>query len=59
MQNLSPAPEKINSSLPFRTWDGHLVVAAPCGGWRRVRPLDLAVMLPTSRRLILFRDMED
>ena len=58
MQYLSPDIEKSNGIL-FRTWDGRLVVAVACGGWRSVRPLDLALMPPASRRLILVRDMDD
>lgn len=59
MQNIIHDIEKGNGAVPFRTWDGWLVVAVPCGGWRLVRPLDLALMPSTTRRLVLVRDTED
>lgn len=61
MQYLLPDIDKVNrvGAMPFRTWDGQLVIPVSIGGWRRVRPLDLALMLPASRRLILVRDMEE
>ncbi len=58
MPYLTPDIEKGNCLQPFRTWDGHFVVAVACGGWRRARPLDLALMPPTRRKLVIIRDME-
>ena len=57
MQYLNRETEK--SNLPFRTWEGQMVVAVACGGWRRVRPLDLALMPAAKRQLVLVRDLED
>ena len=57
MQYLLPDIEKGNRLLPFRTWDGQMVVALSCGGWRPATRLE-AALLPQPRRLVIVRDME-
>lgn len=50
--------EKGNGAVPFRTWDGHMVIPVPSGGWRRARPLDVALMREAMRQLVFERGEE-
>lgn len=58
MQYLKPFIEKRNGIVPFRDWDGRLIVTVPCGGWRLATCLE-AALLPQARRLVVLRDLED
>ena len=56
MQYLIPDIEKSKGFVPFRDWNGQLVVTVACGGWRRARSLDLALLRQVSHRIVTVRD---